>query len=147
MGMRPIRILLLATNIAFAIPSVGSTQELRPLRDLVAAGTEETYPLVRCAAFYLSMLEWAGEDRIGKDATQRVKVAVAGLAGAASEMRATKNGSSAADTEGGVFEDIRAISDLYLSRYRTNYAVEGKAWENDTLWDSDSTLCKKLAGG
>ena len=49
------------------------------LDEAIIGGAEETYPLVRCAGLYLSVLEWAGEDRLGKETADNSKLTVANL--------------------------------------------------------------------
>jgi hypothetical protein len=117
--------LVLPLSAAFA-----SAEELKSLDEAILSGSEETYPLVRCAGLYLSVLEWAGEDRLGKETSDNSKVTVANLLNLATEMRQPALGSAA---EASVMRDIRAISDIYLERYQTNYASYGEAFGQDVI--------------
>lgn len=125
------------------LPTPALSQSLKPLRDAIRDGSEETYPVVRCAALYLSVLEWAGEDRLGPETSQRTKLTVANLLKLATTMPEPSAGSEA---EASVLRDIRAISDIYLDRYRTNYASVGEAFGQDELWSADSDVCLTLFG-
>jgi hypothetical protein len=124
--------------------SPAKSEEMIPLADLIANGSEQTYPLVRCAGLYLSGLEWAGEARMGEEATTQTKLVVARLIDLATEMRSVSLGDAASDS---VLRDIRLISDMYLVRYETNYASTGQAWGLDAVWTSDSDVCDILLGG
>jgi hypothetical protein len=124
-------------------PTVSWAQELKPLEQAIIDGAEETYPLVRCAGLYLSVLEWAGEDRLGPDTSQNTKLTVANLLNLAVELREPTLGAAA---EQSVMRDIRTISDAYLSRYESNYALSGEAFGQDPMWNADNDICVKLLG-
>jgi hypothetical protein len=118
-------------------------QELKPLKEAIADGAEETYALVRCAGLYLSVLEWAGEDRLGKETADKSKVTVANLIELATSMREP---ALQGEAEKSVFRDVRAISDEYLDRYKKNYALVGEAFGQDPMWNSDNDVCIQLLG-
>ena len=90
-------------------------------------GAERSYPLVRCAAFYLSMLEWAGEDALGLEQSQTAKLTVYNLTRTASSIRAEASGSTEHD--------------------QSNYAAVGQAWGADALWADDQAVCSVLTSG
>jgi hypothetical protein len=143
------RILGTATAIALGSLACERAQaaELRPLADL-AANAEETYPLVRCSAFYLSLIEWAGADRIGgEEAANNVKITIHNVVTAAAQLRSEKSGGNLDDSYEITLRDVRNVADLYLKRYQSNYAAEGQAWGNDPLWTADEAVCAMLAGG
>jgi hypothetical protein len=136
------RIVLLGLSL-FMLPDAVEAQAMTPLSELIASGAEDTYPLVRCAGFYLSGLEWAGEARLGAETSEQIKVSVEHIAQLASEMREPSLGQGA---RASVLRDIRSISDDYLARYETNYTTSGQAWGLDSLWQSDREICDLLLG-
>ena len=137
------KIVLIGLSL-IGFPAAAFAQEMSPLSELIASGSEETYPLVRCAGLYLSGLEWAGEDRLGKDTSSQIKSTVAHIVDLAVEMRKKDLGNGA---ETSVLRDVRNISDGYLVRYEANYASSGQAWGSDSLWQSDTDVCNLLLGG
>ncbi len=110
-------------------------------------GAEDTYPLVRCGGFYLSMLEWAGEDVVGPEQSQIVKLTAYNLIHAAASMRAERSETTAQHQVDLALRDVRNISDLYLQRYQDNYAAVGQAWGADALWKDDQAVCSILTSG
>lgn len=45
------------------------------------------------------------------------------------------------------YQDVSAISNIYINRYRNNYALIGQAWSADGLWEADNAICMMLTGG
>jgi hypothetical protein len=137
------KIVLIGLSL-LGFPAAAFAQEMSPLSELIASGSEDSYPLVRCAGLYLSGLEWGGENRLGKDTTLKIKSTVAHIVGLAVDLRTKDLGDGA---EASVLRDVRNISDGYLARYEANYASSGQAWGNDGLWQSDTDVCNLLLGG
>jgi hypothetical protein len=117
---------------------------MKPLQEAIRDGAEETYPIIRCAGLYLSVLEWAGEDRLGKETSDRTKLSVASLIEMATKMREPSIGPDAQDS---VLRDFRGVSDLYLKRYQMNYASAGEAFGQDVMWKADNDTCQILFSG
>ena len=140
--MKIAALLLVFLSVAVPASSV-SADEFKTLDEAIRKGAEATYPLVRCAGLYFSGLEWAGEDRLGKETSDSIKLTVANLIELATEMRTPTLGSSA---QASVIRDISAIAEIYHSRYEANYASSGEAFGQDVIWISDSQTCIELVG-
>jgi hypothetical protein len=41
--------------------------------------------------------------------------------------------------------DTRTVADLYAENYRSNYAINGSAWESNPLWIGDADSCGPIA--
>lgn len=78
---------------------------------------------------------------MGAEHSTNVKLTVVRIAQMATEMRSSTLGDNAKES---VYRDIRMISDLYLERYKSNYATTGQAFGNDSMWHSDTAICKLL---
>ena len=76
--MKIAALLLVFLSVAVPASSV-SADEFKTLDEAILTGAEATYPLVRCAGLYFSVLEWAGEDRLGKETSDTTKLTVANL--------------------------------------------------------------------
>ena len=127
----------------FLSPSTLVAQEMQPLSELIASGSEDTYPLVRCAGLFLSGLEWAGEIRLGPTESIKVKTVVGNIVEIATEMRKSSLGDGARVS---VLRDVGNVSDAYVSRYKKNYATTGQAFGLDEMWQADTDLCVLLLG-
>ena len=138
--------------VALMASSIGcakwvSAQQLGSLDQLIGRDIEPSYPLVRCAAFYLANIEWAGQ-ALDEDVFEESKTLMGDLLLASVLVRSKRAG---AESEGlehlaqTANADTRQIADLYLENYRRNYAATGTAWQGNTVWESDAVTCRELA--
>lgn len=119
-------------------------QELRPLRE-VFESSANPYKYSRCAGFYLSMLEWMGEERMGAEMTQQTKASYTSLAILALTTMESDGVGTDYDHLLEIFQrDARNIADLYLNRFERNYATVGQAFGEDTLVLDDLDLCSNI---
>ena len=139
--------LALATAMMFSaavLPNRAGSQELQPLGDLDPKRVEQSYPLVRCAGFHLANIEWTGETRLGGDTVARTKAEIETFMQAAAWVRIGATGDDPEWTSQIVLRDTSTIADLYLERYKKNYANSGAAWDGDPLWERDLKYCSSL---
>lgn len=139
-------LLALALAIA-AAPQAAAAEELLPLGQALADGRDQTYPLVRCAAFYQAAAEWARRDEGAEDAAPPMVEIVSGLVTVATAVRAAERSAGIAEVRPLVLADIRGIVGLYLQRFERNSAGGGRAFADDPLWREDSAICKALVEG
>lgn len=125
------------------VPASSTAQELKPLEQAILDGSEETYPIVRCASLFFSVLQWAGEDRLGKETAERTEQTVGNLMDLAVSMREPALGKSAEES---VIRDVQTITVAYMTRYERNYALVGEAFGQDEMWTADRDLCVQLFG-
>lgn len=119
-------------------------QTFAPLATILNSDYEASYPFVRCAAFYQANLEWAGKDRIGVERFEQANEAIKTLLAVSALVRSEQIGGGSASITDSVYVDTRKIADLYIERYRNNYAATGQAWASDEVWKSDLKTCKTL---
>lgn len=117
-------------------------QPLVPLSDLDNENVEPSYYFVRCAGFNLANLEWSGERTLDQTTVERIKMDIELLMHKAAIVRARRTGDDLDWVSKIVLRDVSDIADLYLQRYKQNYASSGNAWQNDALWRSDLLSCK-----
>lgn len=133
----------LACFAAILIASPVTAQTMKPLRDAVDQAAAP-YPFSRCAGLYQSLMEWTGEERMGKetwDTMDQSRLLLIGLSATIAQEKA-----------GGTFEqhaelaarDVRNIADLYLGRMEKNYATSGQAFGEDPLIQSDMPFCREI---
>lgn len=132
-----------AAYLFFLVPAHASAQELKPLKQAIIDGGEETYPLVRCAGLFLSVLERAGEERLGKETAEKTEQFVENVMSLAITMREPALGKFAQDS---VVKDVQTITIAYMERYSRNYALVGEAFGQDAMWSADRDLCVQLFG-
>jgi hypothetical protein len=124
-----------------ATPTVAS-EGLTPLSELLSTQPEASYQFARCAAFHLANIEWAGQ-ALSEEYFEEAKSGISALLLVASIQRAGNDG----DVEhhaSMVNVDTRNIADFYLASFRESYALRGKAWEGNALWESDAETCKPI---
>ena len=132
------------TFISYAsLASPSRSDEMIPLLELIGKGADNTYPIVRCAALFYSVLLYAGETQMGPENTKKINDEVAAWVNLATEIRAPAMKENARPS---VIKDISLLSDQYLSRYQSNYTSFGQAFGTDALWQSDTDVCVKLFG-
>ena len=141
------RALPLAITVAAlaALPSWG--QSLSPLAELDGGKIESSYPLVRCAAFYLASTEWTGAERMGPKAFATFEQTFKHLMAVAVLARVKAGSGNVEQMIEVTNRDARNIADLYRKRSEANYATNGQAWGNDALWLSDSKHCQIISNG
>jgi hypothetical protein len=123
-----------------------AAQELTPLTGIIGQ-SEETYPLLRCAALYQSFVEWAGPKVLGQGQVDKYQAATAALLNAAISIRMENSGDTFAGASEGAALDVSNIADLYILRMRANYAASGQAFGSDPLIRSDMSVCNLIIGG
>jgi hypothetical protein len=139
-----ISLLLVTIGLSFLPPVSGSAQEFPPLEKAMQDGAEESYPLVRCAAFYFSVLKYLGTDNIDAETVTDFKASLQSLMTKAVLVRMQKTGTDVDAATEAIQRDVFAIAGIYIERYRRNFADGGQAFGNDPLWTSDASLCGLL---
>jgi hypothetical protein len=92
----------------------------------------------------LANIEWAGQ-ALSEDVFEDSKSAISALLLVATLQRSAKTNGSLEDLAKTVNADTRAIADVYLVNYRQNYAVTGRAWDGNPLWESDAAECRPIS--
>jgi len=135
-----------ATVVFVLGATIGSplSAQMKPLTEILSGNYERSYPIVRCAAFYTSMVEWAGQ-QVGEETYDGFRDAVNALLLAGVLARAETSSDSFEHLLEIVMKDTRAIADLYLEDFRSSYASTGSAWENNPIWTQDLQSCEPLA--
>ena len=100
-------------------------------------GRGDEFALIRCAAFYLSVFNYTGEENLPAETAAQTKTTVERLLNSATELREA----SAEPSDTTIVQDILAASDKYLMRYQMNYDASGDAFSTDPLWISDADTC------
>ena len=118
--------------------------DMKPINDILSGNYERSYPIVRCAAFYASMAEWAGQ-QASEETYNGFKDAVNALVLVGVLVRAETSPDRVEHLREIVIKDVRAIADLYLENFRLSYASTGNAWENNPIWTQDMLSCEPLA--
>ena len=103
------------------------------------------YHSARCMGLFGSMIEWIGKEKMGSELynssiSQLEILAQSGLVFAVSEQ----NISNIKDADKMLTADFKAITEMYVSRYRTNYANDGFAWQEDEIVKNDLVYCKSF---
>ena len=121
-----------------------SAEGLRPLDDTVTDRTETSYPIIRCAAFYNSLIEWAGQ-QLDEQTFDVSKSAAESLLFVGVLLRSGKSADSIEHLSEVVMQDTSQITDLYLENFRRSYAATGNAWEGNSVWERDLETCEPIA--
>ncbi|WP_092081796.1 hypothetical protein [Poseidonocella sedimentorum] len=125
--------------------SGGSAQsELRPLDDILSGNPETSYAYTRCAAFYSSILQWAGSG-MGQEEYDGYKEYGDALYYVSIAIRESQSAKNLAQIGRSVDADVQKITDLYERNYQRSYASSGDAWTGNSLWESDAETCKPIA--
>jgi hypothetical protein len=112
-------------------------EELVPLADLIEQGAEDTYPLIRCAAFHLATTEWIGSEAMGSEQFETLIGHASMLTVMAAAARAEKAKTNISDEADTAYGQARALADLYRARFDVNYIRTGHAFGRDPVWTSD----------
>ncbi|NSX56422.1 hypothetical protein [Parasulfitobacter algicola] len=137
------RTAILAAIISFGFTAVVA-QDIQPLSKMNSSKYEETYPLVRCAGFYLANVEWSGQI-IEEPIFQELQLTIRTLVAVAALQRNSRANSSLEHQINTAEMDMRTIADIYLSNYRQSYALTGSAWSENPIWNGDAATCKNIA--
>lgn len=132
-----------ALTVFVSLACGSAIADLTPLADLVQAGTEESYPLVRCPAFYGANLNWAGS-QLNSEVTSVSQESMLALFYAAVAVRSEAASGTYSQVAEAVTQDSLSIADLYIAQYRIAYAKSGYAWKGNKLWEADAKVCKML---
>ncbi|WP_040306364.1 hypothetical protein [Ahrensia sp. R2A130] len=131
-------------SFGFFNTTLAQDKEFKSLAILIEKGAEQTYPLARCAALYLSMAQWAGEERLGKQSYANTLAVSRNLLDSLAKIRSSKGGGSEEETFAAGAREMGIIAQIYLDRFEQNYARTGQAWSSDKVWKEDLDLCKIL---
>ncbi len=134
-------------GVGHAGAQVAITQQLRSLSEIIGRDYEQTYPLVRCAALYQSSIEWVGKDRIGEETFDSYDNSIRNLLAISIVLRSQTSAFDVENAQEITLLDTRTIADLYLERYRANYASTGNAWGTDAMWKDDLQICQTIVEG
>jgi hypothetical protein len=137
-----VRRFLVGTALLISATSAAA-DDLVPLEQLLKGQPDESYQHVRCAAFYLANIEWAGQ-AISQTLFDETRAAISALFLVAALQRATKTEGDVQSSVISVNADARAITELYEINYRQSYAVRGAAWDGNPLWESDAETCRPI---
>ncbi|MBT8454881.1 MAG: hypothetical protein KJO15_02145 [Alphaproteobacteria bacterium] len=130
------------TALALSIPaSTATAEELTTLTETLNEVSDVTYPLVRCAALYASVVDNPGLFGLG-NGTQSYRDAVAELMRTSAQLRSQKNPDKVALEEVRVNEEMVVLEALYQQRYRT--ASNLPLSEGDQLVAADLDTCDTI---
>jgi hypothetical protein len=115
-----------------------------PLATIMAGQPEQSYQYVRCAAFYLANVEWAGQ-ALSEEVFESSKKSVENLLLIATLTRVADSADGIEQIVETVNLDMRQIADFYLDNYRESYALRGTAWEANSVWEGDAVTCQQIA--
>ncbi|WP_393933514.1 hypothetical protein [Yoonia sp. R2-816] len=125
--------------------SVGAADsDMVPLATILADQPEQSYQYVRCAAFYLANVEWAGQ-AISEEVFESSKKSLEDLLLIATLVRSADSADGVEHIAETVNLDTRQIADFYLENYRESYALRGTAWEANAVWEGDAATCQPIA--
>ncbi len=125
-------------------PLEGQAQELVPLRLMNHDRIESSYAFLRCAALHQANLRWAGEERVGADASRYMNDQTSQLLQVVVNIRLSQDGSTRESVEQNTLRDVLNIVAIYVNRFEKNYATTGEAMASDELWRDDFEWCKAL---
>lgn len=135
---------ILVATLASSAAQSSRAGEMQPLFDVVAEAATP-YGLTRCAALYLSVMEWAGSERMGEENWSAAVQAYETFALSAAVVAHNESGGDLEAHGANIVRQVRTIANLYLERFETNYAVSGQAFAEDLIVASDLTFCQSLA--
>jgi len=131
-------LLCIASTASFA------ESDMMPLDRILERQPEKSYQYVRCAAFYLANVEWAGQ-ALSEEVFESSKRSVENLLLIATLVRSADSADGVEHIAETVNLDTRQIADFYLANYRDNYALRGTAWEANEVWEGDAGTCRPIA--
>lgn len=135
---------LTASLITLGFAGKMSAQEIKPLEE-VAKNSAKAYPLSRCSALYLALMEWSGEERMSAESWSKFDAARENMIVLSAYISQHESGGTFDHWLEMTIRDVRNIADLYLARLEKNYAAVGQAFGEDSLIQSDLTLCTEIA--
>lgn len=135
---------ILAATLASSWDENSRASEMQPLLDVVVEAAPP-YGLTRCAALYLSVMEWAGFERLGEEAWAATEQSFRDFAQSAAMSAQIEAGGTLEENAANVVRQVRNIADLYLDRFESNYAVTGQAFGVDPVVNSDLSFCRDLS--
>jgi hypothetical protein len=149
--MRSLMAIIFAVMISSgALVSVAVSQDLVPLEQVLKRPKDQlepSYPFVRCAAYYKSLLDYIGAKNLSTETVANSHQAATLNGFAAAKLRASKRGGSPTDYVDQVMSDVGRIVSVYDARMRNNYAVSGQAFGGDPVITADGATCKALTEG
>ncbi len=130
---------ILAVSILTAFSAV--SQELKPLQNIISKA-DPVYTATRCAALYMAIGKWFGQERMGDELWQKTMSSWTWFLEAAVHAGHPENGGTIENYTNIVVRDAFNIASLYQSRMEQNYAATGQGFGEDSLINSDLDLCK-----
>ncbi len=119
--------------------TVAAVSDLASLRtELDENGKGEEFAMIRCAGFYLSVLNYTGVDKLSEDTVSQSKMTIEQLLDRARELRETADQTG---TDDKLIQAVLEVSNTYISRYQMNFEADGNAFSTDPVWNSDSDTC------
>jgi hypothetical protein len=116
------------------------------LKALTAHPNQSTYyHAVRCMGLLGSIIDWTGKEKLADlHPILERKIKVFGVAGISAAMTEEQI-SSIENARKILLEDFKASVEMYVSRYRENYAGDGYGWQEDEIVKSDLIYCNAIA--
>lgn len=93
--------------------------------------------MIRCAGFYLSVLNYTGAENLEAETAAQSKSMIEQMVYKASDLREQSSGDDTKE----IIQEVLAVSNKYLMRYRMNFEAKGDAFSTDPVWQSDSDTC------
>ncbi len=106
--------------------------------------SDDSYPLVRCAALFYSVIDYSAGADFQAGTVARSKRAFTFLTEGAAALKVQSGG---IDQQTAWYEVARDLTDLtaaYKSRYALNVKASGQAFADDPAWLSDRALCTAM---
>jgi len=128
-----------------ALPT-SADEKLVPLLDYLRQPADRivaTYPMTRCAGLYLGVMDYAGK-KFSEDFQAETRRNAKHLALAVVAIRLANDEGEASSLADFTMETINRVSEIYVRRFKGNYAVRGEAWVGDTLAESDIQTCRGI---
>jgi|TARA_A100001015_G_C15023640_1_gene729323 hypothetical protein len=121
-----------------------NAQDFIPAAEANKDGTKGLYTLERCSSLNFAILKWAGESQLNQDGND----IFAELSEEYFALKTTalwiyeQKGFSKSDAANALERNTKMIEEIYLERFKQNYANTGEAFGNDALVLSDREFCK-----
>jgi len=137
---------LLAATLAWSPAAAQSSEEMRPLRDVIGDGeAPASYIGTRCAAFFVATTEAMGSLIDPEMSQQSDGIARAFLASAIDAMQAEGMSPDAADEA--ARQQARDLTAAYNARFAANRAAGNPAYSTDPVFFADNADCLAVLTG
>ena len=124
---------------------IATAQEFISLEKATKSGANPLYVLERCSSLNFSILKWAGEAQLNRDGVD-VFTKMSEEFFAMKTMALAfykKKGLSESDAVEALNRNTKKIEEIYIARFKENYANTGQAFGNDTVVMSDRKFCER----